>query len=57
MFVMAFAIATAQEEIVAAARAHVGDVKRWGGLILVGVGLWLIALAVFAGFFARIFPV
>jgi len=31
--------------------------KRWGGRILLVVGAWLIALAVFAGFFARVFPV
>jgi hypothetical protein len=32
-------------------------VKRWGGWVLAGVGGWFIALAVFADFFADVFPV
>jgi hypothetical protein len=32
-------------------------VKRWGGRILIGVGVWFIATAVFADFFADLFPV
>lgn len=31
--------------------------KRWGGRVLVGVGLWLIVLALGANVFARFFPV
>ncbi|HBY97248.1 MAG: hypothetical protein M5U01_28945 [Ardenticatenaceae bacterium] len=57
MFLLAFAIASAQEGIIAVVRAHVGEVKRWGGRILIAVGIWFIALAAFAGFFARLFPV
>lgn len=57
MFSLSLAVATAQEGLVRTLRAHVAHVKRWGGWILVGVGLWLVALTVFADFFAGIFPV
>jgi hypothetical protein len=57
MFFFALAIAMAQEGIVGAARAHATQVKRWGGWILILVGGWLIVLAIFADFFARLFPV
>jgi cytochrome c biogenesis protein CcdA len=57
MFLLALAIATAQERVIATLRAHVGEVKRWGGWILTIVGAWFIILAVFAHFFARVFSV
>lgn len=57
VFGLALAIATAQEAVIGTARAHTRMVKRWGGYILLGVGTWTILLAVFADFFARIFPV
>lgn len=57
MFTLSLTIAGAQERLVSSLRAHAADVKRWGGWILIAVGLWLIALTVFAGFFADIFPV
>lgn len=37
--------------------ANVATIKRWGGWILITVGVWLLALAVFSEFFARVFPV
>ncbi len=55
LFALALGIAHAQEETVAAIKARTGQVKRFGGYILVAVGAWTIALAVFADFFARIF--
>ncbi|MBI2843910.1 MAG: hypothetical protein HYX78_10965 [Armatimonadetes bacterium] len=57
MFGLSLAVSTAQETIVATLRARMEDVKRWGGWILLIVGIWLIILAAFARFFARIFPV
>jgi hypothetical protein len=57
LFALALLTATAQERTVQALRAGAPAVKRWGGRILLAVGAWLIALAVFAGFFARVFPV
>jgi hypothetical protein len=38
-------------------RGHLNEVKRWGGVILIGVGLWFVMLSVFAVFFAGLFPV
>lgn len=57
MFTLSLAIAGAQEGLVATLKAHVAQVKRWGGWILIAVGLWLFALTAFADFFAGIFPV
>jgi hypothetical protein len=57
MFSLSLLIATAQEQIVGALRANVTQVKRWGGVILMFIGLWLIALGIWAKAFAQIFPV
>jgi hypothetical protein len=57
LFGLALAVARAQEGLLATLHAHTADVKRWGGRILILVGVWFLALAVFADFFARFFPV
>lgn len=57
MFILSLAIATAQEGLIGTLRTHVKEVKKWGGWILILVGIWLISLTVFADFFARIYPV
>jgi hypothetical protein len=57
VFLLALAMATAQERVVSPLEASAPAVKRWGGRILMLVGAWLIALAVFADFFAGVFPV
>ena len=57
MFALALAIALAQERTVKSIQARTPAVKRWGGRILVLVGAWFVALGVFAGFFADLFPV
>jgi hypothetical protein len=57
MFALAFLIGTAQQRVVEALKAGTQQVKQWSGLVLLLVGGWLIALAVWADFFARIFPV
>jgi len=57
MFGLSLLIATAQEHIVGALRANVTQVKRWGGAILMLIGLWLIALGIWANSFSQIFPV
>lgn len=57
MFTLALAIGTAQQRTVEAMRAGAPAVKRWGGRILLLVGVWFIALGVFADFFADVFPV
>jgi hypothetical protein len=57
MFGLAVLVGAAQERVVNALKAGAARVKRWSGLVLVGVGLWLLALAVWADFFARFVPV
>ena len=57
MFTAAFTVSRAQETTVERIQASAPAVKKWGGVVLVAVGLWFVTLAVFADFFARIFPV
>lgn len=57
VFAFALVVARAQETTVQAIRARAGQVKRYGGYVLIAVGLWSIALAVFAELFAQYFPV
>lgn len=57
LFGVSYAVGTAQEGVVARLRASAPAVKRWGGYILIGVGTWFVVLALFAEFFAEIFPV
>lgn len=54
MFSLSLTIGLAQERTVKAIRARAGRVKRWGGYILVAVGLWTIALAAVPGVFRPI---
>jgi len=49
LFVAALGAAFAQESTVARFRTSGPAVKRWGGRILIGVGAWILLLAVFAG--------
>jgi len=55
MFALAIAIARAQERTVKAIRARVGRVKRWGGYIVLAVGLWVLASAALPDLFRRVF--
>lgn len=57
MFILALAIALAQKGLVDRLRANTEQVKIWGGRILAVVGVWLIALAIWADFFVRFLPV
>lgn len=57
LFGLAAAVATAQERVVATLQAGVTQIKRWGGVILIAVGLWTLASAIWAEAFARLFPV
>ena len=57
LFSLSLLIALAQEHVVNTLRANTARVKRWSGYILLGVGLWLLALALWADFFAQLFPV
>jgi hypothetical protein len=58
MFVgLSLVIGSAQEHTVRRIQARSVDVKRWGGWILVGIGAWFLVLAIWADYFAEIFPV
>lgn len=57
IFGLAFAIASMQENVVQIAKLHTRTVKRWSGFILVMIGGWIMLLAIFANFFATVFPV
>lgn len=56
-FAAAAIVASAQEQVVDVLKASARRVKRWGGLILIAVGLWFLALTLWPDTFARIFPV
>jgi cytochrome c biogenesis protein CcdA len=58
MFVgLSVVIGSAQEHTLRRIQASSTQVKRWGGWILVAVGAWFLVLAIWADFFAGIFPV
>ena len=57
MFALSLGIATAQERFVGTLREKVFFVKKWGGYILILVGLWLIMLSIWTTFFVSVFPV
>lgn len=57
LFAAALVLASAHEEFGERLRVGAPTVKRWGGHVLIAVGVWLIVLAAFAGTFARVFPV
>ncbi len=57
LFLSAFTVARAQAATVERIQAQAPAVKQWGGGILVVLGVWFVTLAVFADFFAGVFPV
>ncbi len=57
MFTAAFTVSRAQDATVDRIQDAAPTIKRWGGAVLIAVGVWFVTLAVFADFFARIFPV
>lgn len=57
MFGLALPIGLAQTRTLALLKAGTQQVRRWSGAVLVVVGTWLIVLALWADFFARLFPV
>jgi hypothetical protein len=57
MFGLAVLVTTAREKTIRSLRIATSSAKRFGGILLVGVGLWFVALAVWADFFGELFPV
>jgi TRAP-type C4-dicarboxylate transport system permease large subunit len=56
-FGAAVTVAVAQERVADRLTAAAPSMKRWGGVLLVVVGLWFVVLGVFAENFADVFPV
>lgn len=56
MFGLAIAIATAQDSLIKRLRARTPQIKRWSGLILIGVGTWTALLAIWPALFFWLFP-
>lgn len=57
VFAAAAGVASAEQATLGRIEARAPQVKRWTGLVLVGVGMWLLTLALFADTFAELFPV
>jgi cytochrome c biogenesis protein CcdA len=57
LFAAAFGVARAEETTLERIEVQAPTVKRWGGTILIAVGIWFLVLAVFADFFEGVFPV
>lgn len=57
VFTAALTVAGAQEKTLRTIKSQTLAIKRWGGWILIGVGIWFVLLAVFADFFAGVLPV
>lgn len=57
VFAAAATVARAEGSTLERIEVQAPTVKRWGGRVLVVVGLWFLVLALFADLFARIFPV
>lgn len=57
LFASAYLVSRAGENSLSRLKAQAPNIKRWAGWILMGVGAWLIALAVFSDFFIDLFPV
>jgi cytochrome c biogenesis protein CcdA len=57
MAILVVAIGSAQAYVVRTMKGSTRSVKRWGGAVLMIVGIWLIVLAVWAKTFAQIFPI
>ena len=57
VFAAATGVASAERATLARIEARSPQVKRWTGLVVLGVGVWFLTLALFAETFAQLFPV
>lgn len=57
MFAIAVLVSTAREHTIHSLRLATGKARQFGGIMLVGVGIWFIVIAIWADFFADLFPV
>lgn len=57
MFLLILLIGTAQNNLLKKLRGSTRPIKRVSGVMLILVGTWLITIAIWADFFAQLFPV
>lgn len=57
MVILVTIVGLAQGKLIWSMKGSTRFVKRWGGAILILVGIWLIVLAVWSRQFARFFAV
>lgn len=57
MFILSVLVSRAQQTTVERLQATAPAIKKWGGAILVGIGVWFLVLGIFAERFAGLFPV
>jgi hypothetical protein len=57
VFAAAATVARAEGSTLDRIEVQAPTVKRWGGRVLIVVGLWFLTLAVFADLFEGVFPV
>jgi cytochrome c biogenesis protein CcdA len=56
-FTLSLLVASAQEQVLRAMRAETLRIRRWGGMVLIGMGAWLLALAIWGQALVDILPV
>ncbi len=56
-FTLSLLVASAQERVLDALRGETLRIRRWGGMVLIGVGAWLLALAIWGQALVDILPV
>lgn len=57
LFGASFVVVGARETTLERVRASAPTIKRWGGYVLIVVGVWFAALGIWAEAFANLFPV
>ena len=56
MFGLALSVTRVQDRTIRALRLASAVTRKFGGVILIVVGAWFLALAIWADFFATVFP-
>ncbi|MAT82943.1 MAG: hypothetical protein CMD39_01500 [Gammaproteobacteria bacterium] len=56
-FSAVLAVATAEERVASRLKARAPAIKKFSGYLVMLVGVWMLALAIFADWFAKVFTV
>lgn len=57
VFAASTGVARAEQATLQRIEARAPQIKRWTGWVVAAVGVWFLVMAVFANFFADVFPV